>query len=290
MEIIVGKTAGFCFGVKRAVEGSKKEVEAKKDIYCLGELVHNKQVILDLQKRGMKFIDNINEVKSPHSDVIIRSHGVEKNVYEQARQKKINLIDYTCPNLLKIHQMVEKYQKEGFYIFLIGEQGHPEVIGTLSFCSESSCLISEIKQVDDAINEFEKSNKDKLIVTSQTTFNIDKFNEIKGKIEKSIPKNIQIIIENTICLSTKIRQDEVKELSKQVDCMIIIGGKNSSNTKKLFDIAKDNCKNSIMIETKDEIQNNKIFGKVGIMAGASTPQESINDVIEFIKKNENVLK
>lgn len=288
MEIIVGKTAVFCFGVKRAVEGSIKELEDESKIYCLGELVHNKQVILDMQKRGIKFIDNINEVKNLNSKVIIRSHGVEKNVYEQAKQKGINLIDYTCPNVLKIHNAVEKYEENGFYIFLTGVQEHPEVIGTLSFCNGNGYLISEIEQTDNAINEFKKSNKNKLLLISQTTFHIDRFNEIKNKIEELIPENVKFIVENTICLSTKTRQDEVKELSKNVDCMIIIGGKNSSNTKKLFEIAKDNCENSIMIETKDEIQKEKIFGKIGIMAGASTPQESIDDVIKFINNIKKV--
>lgn len=288
MEIIVGKTAGFCYGVRRAVEGSEKELETNKNqkVYCLGELVHNKQVVLDLEEKGLDFIEEINEVKESDSKVIIRAHGVSKNVYEKAENQNIKLIDYTCPNVLKIHKIAEEYQKEGYYIFLTGTENHPEIIGTISYCGEHFSLITDEEDINNAIEELNKSNIKKLLLISQTTYSIKKFENIVKILEKKVNKDVELLIKNTICLATEQRQKETKKISQNVDAMIIIGGKNSSNTKKLYELAKENCKNTICIETKDEIKMEQIehFNKIGIMAGASTPQKSIEDVINVLKK------
>lgn len=288
MEIIVGKTAGFCYGVRRAVEGSEKELETNKNqkVYCLGELVHNKQVVLDLEEKGLDFIEEINEVKESDSKVIIRAHGVSKNVYEKAENQNIKLIDYTCPNVLKIHKIAEEYQKEGYYIFLTGTENHPEIIGTISYCGEHFSLITDEKDINNAIEELNKSNIKKLLLISQTTYSIKKFENIVKILERKVNKDVELLIKNTICLATEQRQKETKKISQNVDAMIIIGGKNSSNTKKLYELAKENCKNTICIETKDEIKMEQIehFNKIGIMAGASTPQKSIEDVINVLKK------
>ena len=145
MEIIVGKTAGFCYGVKRAVEGAKEIVNNQKEkIYCLGEIVHNRQVVEELENEGITFIENIEEAKNK---VIIRAHGVPKNVYEKAKELKIELIDYTCPNVLKIHDIANEYSKKGYYIFLCGSKNHPENIGTISYCGEYLSVIEKERKI-----------------------------------------------------------------------------------------------------------------------------------------------
>lgn len=288
MKILVGKTAGFCYGVKRAVDGSIEQIEKNnnQDIYCLGELVHNKQVVLGLKEKGIKFIENIDEIKNKISKVIIRAHGIEKTIYVKAKEKNIDIIDYTCPNVLKIHKIAEEYKKQGYYIFLTGTENHPEVRGIISHCGENFSFITNEEDVENAIENFKKSNIKKLLLISQTTYNIKKFENVKKLIEEKIQKNINLIVKNTICLATEQRQKETRELSTNVDMMIIIGGKNSSNTKKLYEIASENCSNTICIETKDELDKKQYTNieKIGIMAGASTPQKSIDEVIQFLSK------
>lgn len=286
MKILLGKTAGFCYGVKRAVDGSIEQLQENKEqeIYCLGELVHNKQVISELEEKGIKFIENINEIKNKNSKVIIRAHGVEKNIYKKAEEQKIDIIDYTCPNVLRIHKIAENYEKQGYYIFLTGAENHPEIIGIISCCGENFSLIKNEEDVEKAIEDLKKSNIKRLVLISQTTYSIKKFENVKKLIEEKIPKDIELVVKNTICLATEQRQKETKELSTKVDMMIIIGGKNSSNTKKLYEIASENCKNTICIETKEELDKKQYANieKIGIMAGASTPQKSIDEVIKFL--------
>ena len=281
MEIILGKTAGFCYGVKNAVSNAEEKLKEYKNLYCLGELVHNGQVIKKLENLGLKVIE---ELEFTDNKVIIRAHGISKEVYNKAKQMNIELLDFTCPKVSKIHDIAQEYSDNGYYIFLIGGRKHPETLGTISFCGENSYIIEEEKQIMEGINLLEKSNIKNLLIIVQTTFSIEKFNKFIEIIKENVGKDIKIDIKNTICSATKIRQEETEKISKDVDCMIIIGGKNSSNTKKLYDIAKKNCVNTFIIETKDEIEKEQIenFDKIGIMAGASTPMESINEVIEKI--------
>ena len=281
MEIIVGENAGFCYGVKRAVDGAKHEIENNKNIYCLGEIVHNKDVVKSLEEQGIRFIEDINEAKG---ETIIRAHGVEKEVYEEAEKLGIKLKDYTCPKVLKIHEIVEKYAKQGAYIILTGSKKHPENIGTMSFCGDNYFVVENEEMIEEALEEFEKTKISKLVLISQTTFSVERFKIIQDKIKESISKNVELIIKNTICPATRIRQEEVSRIAKDVDKMIIIGGKNSSNTKKLFEIAIKNCNNSYSIENEKELDLD-LFNKndkIGIMAGASTPQESIENVVKAL--------
>lgn len=283
MEIIVGKTAGFCYGVKRAVEGSLNET-SDKQIYCLGELVHNKQVMNEVEDNNIKLIENLSEVPN-NSKVIVRAHGVVKEIYELAKEKNIELVDYTCPNVLKIHEVTSEYKNKNYYIFVIGNKEHPETIGTISYCGNNySCIESE-DDINDSINKLQKSNIKDLLIIVQTTFSEAKFKLIKEKIETQL-KDINIVVKNTICAATSTRQKETENLSKEVDCMIIIGGKNSSNTKKLYEIAEKNCQKAIAIETKEElnIDDLKSYEKIGIMAGASTPKKNIDEVVELLNK------
>lgn len=284
MEIIVGKTSGFCYGVKTTIEKTEKILEDNKSdkIYCLGELVHNKTIIDDFKAKGIKFVNDIEKAKKT---TIIRAHGIEKNIYEKAKRRNIELIDLTCPSVLKIHEIVEKYAKNDYYIFLVGKKEHPETIGTYSFCGKNSCIISKSSDVEKALENFSKTNLGKTLIIVQTTYSKKEFEEIVEKIKENLPQNILLEIKNTICKATELRQEETKSMSKKVDLMVIVGGKNSSNTNKLYEIAKANCKKAIFVETKEEIDKNTIrdFERVGIMAGASTPQKSIDEIIEKLK-------
>ena len=285
MEIILGKTAGFCYGVKTAVTNAEEKLKEYKNVSCLGELVHNGEVIKKLEKLGLSVVENIEDSKSK---VIIRAHGISKDIYKKAEALNIEVFDFTCPFVLKIHNIAEEYSKKGYYIFLIGGKKHPETIGTISFCGKNSCIIEKEEEIKEAIKKLEEYKIKKLLIIVQTTFSLEKFSSFVEKIKNEISDDIKLEIKNTICSATKIRQEETANISKEVECMIIIGGKNSSNTKKLYDISKENCENTLIIETKNELNIDEIkkFKKIGIMAGASTPNDSIEDVIELIKSNE----
>jgi len=284
MEVILGKSAGFCYGVKRAVDGAKHELKKAKGkaIYCLGEIVHNKQVIKELEERGLVFIEDIKESKG---ETIIRAHGIKKEIYKLAKNVKLNLKDFTCPNVLRIHKIAEEHAKRGYYIFLVGSKNHPENIGTLSFCGDNVAVIETEEDVFLAIDGLRKSAIRKLLVILQTTYSVERFKKIETLIKEHIPQNIKLVIKNTICHATELRQKETEDIAKKVQYMIIIGGANSSNTKKLYEIGKANCQNCACIETADELDLNTInkYEKVGVMAGASTPQELIEEVVNMLK-------
>lgn len=290
MNIVIGKTAGFCYGVKRAVESAEKDIaNSKEKIYCLGEIVHNKQVVDELKNKGIEFIEDINEADST---TIIRAHGVSKDIYEKAKSKNIELKDYTCPNVLKIHKIAEEYADKGYYILLFGSKKHPENIGTVSFCGDKYLVIENEDDVFNAIEVINNCGIKKIAIISQTTFKLEDFYVFENILRNELMGDIEIQVENTICRATEIRQLETKEISKNADCMIIIGGKNSSNTKKLYEIARENCENTVCVENVDELKNVDIdiHGQVGIMAGASTPQKSIDEVCEYLKEVEQLVK
>ena len=284
MEIIIGKTAGFCFGVANAVNKTEKFLNENKDTYCLGELVHNKQVIEELENKGLTTINNIKQAKQ---NVIIRAHGEPIKTYQEAKELDINVLDLTCPKVLKIHNIATEYSNNGYYILLIGQKEHPETIGTISYCGKNSSIIQNKEEIKDVLNKLYNSNVSKVLVLSQTTYSIEKFNAIVDLIKQELEsKNIELEIKNTICNATKLRQEETEKIAKIVDIMIIIGGKNSSNTNKLYDISNKYCDNCLLVETNKEIDLEyvKKFKKVGIMAGASTPQKSIDSIVEMLQK------
>ena len=282
MEIIVGQSAGFCGGVLNSVNMANKYLEKNTNVYCLGELVHNPQVIKDLENKGLKIINSLEEIEE-NSKVIIRAHGIPKDTYDLAKKRKIELYDLTCPKVLKIHNDVKKYVNDDYFIVLIAHKIHPEVIGTISFCGENSIIVEEKKDIEKAVSKIKESHKKKVVVIAQTTFSMDLFNEMTEMLKKKL-KGYELVIDNTICNATEKRQKEIKELATKVDIMIIIGGKNSSNTRKLYDISKSICTNTYAIETIEDL--NIDFShhyRVGIMAGASTPKKSIDEVVEFLE-------
>ena len=283
MDVYVGKTSGFCFGVKNAVDGAEKILEEyDENIYCLGEIIHNEEVIKSLKEKGLIFIDNINE---SHGKTIIRAHGVPKEIYQIAINNNIKLFDYTCPFVLKIHDQVSKYSEDKYFIFLLGIKKHPETVGTISFCGDNSYIIENLDDIDTAVDKFNSSNLNKILIISQTTFSVSLFNDIVNTVKEKIPSSVNLEVLNTICNTTSIRQKETEELAKKVDFMIIIGGKNSSNTKKLYEIAVRNCSRCLLIQTSKDLESTDFSDvyKIGVMAGASTPQNIIDDVVNFCK-------
>lgn len=287
MEIIVGKTAGFCYGVKNAKDKTENVLKENKEnkVYCLGELVHNKQVVEKLENMGLTVIENVEEL--PKSDnknnkVIIRAHGVGKEIYEKVEELNYQYVDLTCPNVLSIHKIVQEYIKNGYYVLLIGQKNHPEVLGTYGWC-DGKCSIVETGEDIEEICKKIKSNK--ILVVAQTTFSLEKFNKFVEIIKTKLNTELnELEVRNTICNATKLRQEETEKISKEVEAMVIIGGKNSSNTKKLYDIA-NKITNAILVETAAELnlEDIKKYKKIGIMAGASTPKESIDECIETLK-------
>lgn len=282
MEIIVGKLAGFCFGVNNAVTKAEEILKCEKDVYCIGEIVHNRQVVTRLEELGMKTVENIEEVPNGKS-VIFRSHGMPECAYNLAKTKNLKIYDLTCPSVIALHEKVKKMRDE-FFIILVGKRGHAENIGTIGFAGENSFILEDENDIIDCYKKYEESNLRNVYVVFQTTFNMKKALELADEIKHEFYET-DVIIDNTICNATEQRQKEVKELAINVNKMVIIGGKNSSNTLKLVQISNEFCQNVYHIETGDEL-NKEMFNKndkIGIMAGASTPKSSIEEVKIFLE-------
>lgn len=282
MEIIVGKTSGFCFGVENAVNEAKKALKNKeKKVYCLGEIIHNEQVIKSLESCGMITVDKLNDI-SEGENVIFRAHGEAKKVYEMAEQRNLNILDFTCPKVKAIHIKVER-EKEKSFIIIIGKRSHPEIIGTKGFAGENSYVIENSDDILDCYMEYEKTNLGRVYVVSQTTFSSSKFDELVEEIQLNFYE-ADVFIDKTICDSTENRQQETREISKKTNKMIIIGGKNSSNTKELANVAKENCNQVYLVQTVDDLKDVEFSenDKVGVMAGASTPKENIEEILNFL--------
>ena len=272
--INVAKTAGFCYGVKRAVDDVYKEIKNGKKIATLGPLIHNRQVIEDLASKGVYAYDSIEDIPSDHT-VVIRAHGVPKAVYDKMNGREY--IDLTCPFVAKIHKIVSKHHKEGYQIIIVGDKNHPEVIGINGWCDNKAVIINDVKNEIDG----NLASKD-ICIVAQTTINRDFFGEIVQNVKKTCKSTL---VFDTICSATKDRQKEADELSRNSDMMIVIGGKESSNTRKLFEISKRNCKHTYHIETFEDLPQEKTYNKIGITAGASTPGSIIEEVVKAMSEN-----
>ena len=283
MEIIVGKTAGFCGGVRNSVTKALAFTKENQNVFCLGELVHNKTVVDNLKSYGLKNIDNLNDMKKG-AKVILRAHGVAKEIYEEAKMKGIELYDLTCPKVIKVHELATDYKNNGYFIILIATPNHPETLGTISFCGENSAIVGSFEDIDESIIKLKNSQIKKVAIIAQTTFKVSLFEDICASLKEKLP-DYELTIDNMICKATDIRQAETKKLASLVPCMIVIGGKNSSNTKKLYEISSKYCENTYLIETANELNDDfEKYDKIGIMAGASTPKESIDEVIYYLNK------
>lgn len=282
MEVIVGKTSGFCFGVDNAVKGAQKVIRDNGSVYCLGEIIHNEQVIKSLEDYGMITVDNLSDIPEGEK-VIFRAHGEAKKVYEMAEKKNLKIFDFTCPKVKAIHMKVQR-EKENSFIIIIGKKNHPEIIGTKGFAGENSYVVESEDDILDAYMEYEKTNLGRVYVFSQTTFSSSNFDKIVEEIQTNFYE-ADVFVDKTICDSTENRQQETRELSKKVNKMIIVGGKNSSNTKELAKVAEENCNQVYLVQTVDDLNGVEFSSedKIGIMAGASTPENSIEQIVDFLK-------
>ena len=271
MEVILAKTAGFCFGVKRAVDTVYKEA-GKKNVYTYGPIIHNSEVVNDLKKKGVEVINSREELEAlEEGTVIIRSHGVAREIYDLIHEKGLELVDATCPFVRKIHKIVEKAGNDGDQVIIVGSEHHPEVQGIKGWCTGEVHIISDAEQFEGI-----DLNKPTTLV-SQTTFNYKKFQDLVEKFEK---KGYDILVLNTICNATQERQVEARRIASEVDAMIVIGGRHSSNTQKLYEICQKECKNTYFIQSLGDFNPECVNSvrSVGITAGASTPNQIIEEV------------
>ena len=282
MEVIKAKTAGFCFGVKRAVDTVYEQVDSCEGaIYTYGPIIHNEEVVKDMESKGVIVIRSEEELDSlAEGTVIIRSHGVEKRIYDKLEKKGIRIVDATCPFVKKIHKIVSKESAQGAHIVIIGNPEHPEVQGIRGWAGENVSVVQDAEAAEKI--EFDKNVK--ICVVSQTTFNYNKFKDLVEIIKK---KSYDVSVLNTICNATKERQTEAKSIAETVDAMIVIGDKHSSNTQKLFEICYKACNNTYYIQTLDDLDLNQLGSveTVGITAGASTP----NNIIEEVQNNVRII-
>lgn len=279
MEVRIADNAGFCFGVKRAMKMAWDELENKSEnnIYSLGPLIHNKQAVDRYKEKGLVEMDNLESIPS-ESKLIIRSHGVAEKVYTESKAKNMEIVDTTCPFVKKIHDIVKDFSHRGYKIIIVGNANHPEIIGINGWCNNEAIVINKLEEIDDIT--FDPTQI--YCVVSQTTANLESFDKIVQKLKTKINN---LTVKNTICFATKERQISAIDLAREVDCMVVIGGKHSSNTQKLVNICKDLVP-TFSVETKEELEKEKFAGfKVaGVTAGASTPDWIIEEVINYLKE------
>jgi len=276
MRIKVADSAGFCWGVKRAVDMAVRSLrDSKGRVFCFGELIHNRLEIERLKKLGMKFVEDMDEIRAGDT-VIVRSHGVSPNVMEFLKNKGARIVDATCPFVKDVHKKVMKLESEGYPVLILGNPNHPEVVG----------IAGHVKNyvIASTVEELEKlPPMSKLGVVCQTTLNIS---FLKKAVSVLSTKVKELIVYNTICNATAVRQRETEELARKVNVMLVVGGKNSSNTTKLYQIAKEANPQTYHVESKEEVRLEWFEGakSVGITAGASTPQWVIDEIVEEISR------
>ena len=275
MEVRLAKTAGFCFGVQRAVDTVYRQIEeGGGPIYTYGPIVHNEMVVRELEEKGVRVLNTKEELCAlTKGTVIIRAHGVGKHIYDLLEKKGILLVDATCPFVRKIHRIAQREERAGRKILIVGNAEHPEVEGIRGWCEKTSYVVESAAEAQN----FSAPLTEKLCIVSQTTFNYKKFQDLVEKFKK---KGYDILVLNTICNATQERQVEARRIASEVDAMIVIGGKSSSNTQKLYEICQKECKNTYFIQTLGDLNPECVNSvrSVGITAGASTPNQIIEEV------------
>ena len=286
MKVKVAKTAGFCFGVQRAVDKVYELIGSCPDrLFTLGPIIHNEEVVNDLEKKGVRVASEDDLRTLPEgSTVVIRSHGVGKEVYDHLEECGLSYVDVTCPFVLKIHRIVEKESRAGAHIVIIGDPDHPEVVGICGWCMGPYTVIRTEQDALDFVFPADKS----ICIVSQTTFNYNKFKDLveilrKKRYDNTVLNILNIL--NTICNATEERQREAKSIAGEVDTMLVVGGRHSSNTQKLFEICKKECENTYYIQTPVDLDSDmfQCSSYVGITAGASTPKKIIEEVQEHVR-------
>lgn len=283
IEIYVADNAGFCFGVERAVRLADETARENKNVYTLGPIIHNPQLVRKMEEKGIN-VKNSTENISKNETIVIRSHGVSKSDVKNLEDSGAEIVDATCPFVSRAQREAEKLSKEGYFLVIFGEKEHPEVKGIISYAVGDFVVI---ENEEDANNLLTYTNK--IAFFAQTTQNRSVFDKISDVIQKRCD-DLKIV--NTICNATTHRQESAKKIASKVDIMFVIGGKNSGNTTRLYEICRSICPKTFHIETKDDIDKEQLIGvkKAGITAGASTPQYLIDEVIEFLKEVDNAGK
>ncbi len=280
MEILLAKSAGFCFGVQRAVDTAYEHAD-EENLYTYGQIIHNEEVVGDLEKHGIKVIENDDELGLVrNSKVIIRSHGAEKRVYDILKKNNNEIIDATCPFVKKIHNIVMDECEKGHTIVIVGDRKHPEVKGIMGWCTSTPVVIGSEEEAESFVRSCitgDLKTSEDISIVSQTTFNYRKFNNVVDIIRNKL---YNVTAYKTICNATSVRQREAQEIASKVDAMIVIGGRNSSNTQKLYEISKKECENTYYIQTLVDLDLTTFesVSRVGITAGASTPNKIIKEV------------
>lgn len=279
MKVELAKSAGFCFGVEKAVNTVYEEAKKENEIvYTLGPIIHNEEVVKDMKKRGVEAVKMEDLASLPKGTVIIRSHGVSRDVYNFVKNSGHRLVDATCPFVKKIHAIVSVQSGKGKTVVIIGNPDHPEVMGIKGWGDKNTYAVENIEQF---INLGLKKDEE-IIIVAQTTFNHKKFQEIIDKISLL---GYDVRCFNTICNATQERQAEAKKIASNVDAMIVIGDKKSSNTGKLVEICQEECKNTVFIQTLEDLNYDALLSvdSVGITAGASTPKHIIEEVQNIVR-------
>jgi len=286
IKILLASPRGFCAGVDRAIEIVKKTlVKFGSPVYVRHEIVHNTQVVENLKKLGAIFVEELDEIKDRSRPVIFSAHGVPKSVPEDASNKKMFYIDATCPLVTKVHREAERHNKNGYKIILIGHKGHPEVIGTMGQIPKENIVL--VETIEDA-----KSVKitEPVAYVTQTTLSVDDTKEIIKILEKKFPK-IKAPVKEDICYATTNRQNAVKQIASSCDMFFVIGSDNSSNSKRLVEVAKKaGCGKSYLINFKNELPIKEIVecNKIGLTSGASAPEKLVQSFISEIKKHTKI--
>jgi len=272
MIIEIAENAGFCYGVMRAIDIADKALKRYNLIYSFGPIIHNPQVVNEYEKKGLKVVERVSDIKGP---VLIRSHGVSPKIYEKLMDKGYEVIDATCPFVKEAQRYAKQLHDEGYKVVIFGDKDHPEVKAHLGYTDYNAIVIN-------SVDEAQKIKATRVGVVCQTTQSVERFGKVIGILAKKIR---ELKVFNTICDATEKRQEAAKELASRSDLMIVIGGKNSANTRKLYEICKETAKKAYHIETEQEIDPNWFKGveKVGITAGASTPSYLIRRIYEFIR-------
>ena len=286
MEVTVAKSAGFCFGVKRAVDTVYREIESgEKPVYTFGPIIHNEQVVEDLENRGVQVIHSEDELEGlSGGTVVIRSHGVSRDVCEKIEARGMKIVDATCPFVKKIHRIVDEEGRKGRHVVIIGSADHPEVQGIMGWASGPVTVMHTAEEAESFVPE----NGKPISIVAQTTFNYNKFKDLveilcKKRYDNNVLNILNIL--NTICNATEERQREAKNIAGEVDTMLVVGGRHSSNTQKLFEICKKECGNTYYIQTPVDLDSEtfQCSSYVGITAGASTPNKIIEEVQEHVR-------
>lgn len=290
MKIILAKSAGFCFGVNRAVTIVNNLLEEGKKVTTLGPIIHNPHMVAELAERGVEIADTPNDLSSMDRTLVIRSHGVPQSVIDEIEQKGISYENATCPFVSKIHQIVKDNSREGKVILIAGDENHPEVQGIVGHCEGEHYIFKNYEDLGKLLKKLENIENISICVVAQTTYDVKEWKNCL-KLLKKVYTNAKIF--DTICSATSIRQSEAEELASISDIMVVIGGRQSSNTAKLFSVCKSKCERTYLIESAAELDDIALIDAdiIGITAGASTPariiKEVFNTMTENIEKTEN---